>query len=188
MARHRTIDETTILDAAERVIVENGAANLTLDAVANEAGISKGSVVRDYGSKKDLIRAIVGRRFGEYQSMLDEAADKQAHQGPQARIAAHMELAEVVLPEEQRLAANQLCSALANDKHLVEIVASHYRREIDAIRAPGAAPDAILAFLAVEGLKSLEFFGGHRWPEGERQELLKRIAALAEARAPVMSD
>lgn len=177
MARHRTIDEDAILDAAERVIVENGAANFTLDAVALDAGISKGSVVRDYGSKHDLIRAIVRRRFGEYQTMLDDAERAQDTEGPQARIAAHIEVASVVLPEEKRVAAMQLCSSLANDSELTEIVVEHYRREIEAISAAGSG--ALLALLAVEGMKSLEFFGSHKWSDAERQRLLARITRLA---------
>lgn len=178
MARLRTIDENTILDAAERVIVENGAANLTLDAVAAAAGISKGSVVRDCGSKQDLIRAIVRRRFGEYQAMLDDAEQAQAEQGPKARLAAHITVAVVGLPAEQRVAAMQLCSSLSNDTALDGIVAEHYRREIAAISAAG--PGAILVFLAVEGMKSLEFFGNYKWSDEERELILAKITKLAE--------
>ena len=41
MGRRRTIDRNAILQAAERVVHRSGAARLTLDAVAAEAGISK---------------------------------------------------------------------------------------------------------------------------------------------------
>lgn len=179
MARHRTIEEDTILDAAERVIIENGAANFTLDAVAASAGISKGSVVRDYGTKQDLIRAIVRRRFNEYQAMLDEAGRAQPGHGAQARMAAHVQVAALPLPEEQRVAASQLCYSLANDKQLIDIISEHYRREIGAVTAPGDNSGALLAFLALEGLKSVELFGSHRWPEVERERLLGQIAKLA---------
>ena len=47
MARPRTIDLDRVLDAGERVVMRDGASNLTLDAVATEAGISKGSVLYD---------------------------------------------------------------------------------------------------------------------------------------------
>ena len=181
MARHRTIEEDTILDSAERVIIENGAANFTLDAVAACAGISKGSVVRDYGTKQDLIRAIVRRRFNEYQAMLDDAERAQPAQGPQARIAAHVELACLPLPEEQRVAASQLCYSLANDRQLTDIITAHYQREIEAVSAPGVNSGALLALLALEGIKSIELFGSHKWPDAERERLLARIAKLANS-------
>lgn len=181
MARHRTIDDNAILDAAERVIIENGAANLTLDAVAACAGISKGSVVRDCGTKQDLIRAIVRRRFSEYQTMLDEAERAQPSQGPQARIAAHVQVATLPLPEEKRVAASQLAYSLANDKQLIDIISEHFGREIDAVSAPGSNAGALLAFLALEGIKSIELFGSHKWPDAERKRLLARIAELASS-------
>ena len=53
MARPRVIKQDDILDAAEAVVVRCGAAHLTLDAVAVEAGISKASVSRILsGTKK----------------------------------------------------------------------------------------------------------------------------------------
>ena len=62
MGRHRVIDRDAMLDAAERVVVRDGAAKLSLDAVATEAGISKASVLYDYKTKHALIRALVERR------------------------------------------------------------------------------------------------------------------------------
>ena len=55
MGRKRAIDQQQVLDAAERVVGRDGAANLTVDAVAREAGVSKASVLYDYKSKQALI-------------------------------------------------------------------------------------------------------------------------------------
>ena len=55
MGRKRVIDQEQVLDAAQRVVARDGAARLTLDAVAEEAGISKASVIYDYKSKQALI-------------------------------------------------------------------------------------------------------------------------------------
>lgn len=58
MGRKKSIDQNHILDAAETVVARDGAARMTLDAVAQEAGISKGSVVYDHGSEQGLLRAM----------------------------------------------------------------------------------------------------------------------------------
>ena len=53
MGRKRTIEPDAVLDAAEQVVMRDGAARLTLDAVACAAGISKASVLYDYKTKPE---------------------------------------------------------------------------------------------------------------------------------------
>src|SRR5262245_1268620 len=50
-----------LLDAAEAVVARQGIASLTLDAVAAEAGMSKGGVLHDLPSKDRLVEAMVVR-------------------------------------------------------------------------------------------------------------------------------
>jgi AcrR family transcriptional regulator len=50
-----------VLDAAETVVVRQGIANLTLDAVAAEAGLSKGGLLHHFPSKDRLVEAMVAR-------------------------------------------------------------------------------------------------------------------------------
>ena len=50
-----------VLDAAEAVVVRSGIANLTLDAVAAEAGVSKGGLLHHYPSKDSLVEGMVVR-------------------------------------------------------------------------------------------------------------------------------
>ena len=61
MGRKRVISEHQVLDAAERVVVTKGAARLTIEAVASQAGISKATVLYYYKTKKALIQAVVDR-------------------------------------------------------------------------------------------------------------------------------
>lgn len=50
-----------LLNAAEQVVTRDGVSNLTLEAVAREAGVSKGGLLYHYPSKSALITAIVER-------------------------------------------------------------------------------------------------------------------------------
>ena len=54
-----------ILEAANEVLRKGGARALTIDAVAAEAGLSKGGVLHHYASKDALILALVGRKLTE---------------------------------------------------------------------------------------------------------------------------
>ncbi|MBB4197549.1 TetR family transcriptional regulator [Rhodoblastus sphagnicola] len=61
MGRNRTIDRDMVLDVAEQIVFRDGATALTFDAVAKAAGITKGGLQYCFGSKDDLIAAIVDR-------------------------------------------------------------------------------------------------------------------------------
>lgn len=61
MGRQRTIDRDKVLDAAENIVLNQGAAALTIDAVAKSMGISKGGVQYCFGNKDALIDAMFER-------------------------------------------------------------------------------------------------------------------------------
>lgn len=50
-----------LLNAAEQVVTRDGVSNLTLEAVAKQAGVSKGGLLYHYPSKSALVTAIVAR-------------------------------------------------------------------------------------------------------------------------------
>jgi len=50
-----------LLDAAAKVVHRDGAQALTLDAVAQEAEVSKGGLLYHFKSKNDLVNAMVER-------------------------------------------------------------------------------------------------------------------------------
>lgn len=52
-----------LLEAAQRVFVRDGYAGTTIDAVAEDAGFSKGVVYSQFGSKADLFLALVEQRI-----------------------------------------------------------------------------------------------------------------------------
>ena len=61
---------TALLDAALTVVRRDGAAALTLDAVAAEAGVSKGGVLYHFGSKRALIDGLLERWLDEFGARL----------------------------------------------------------------------------------------------------------------------
>jgi AcrR family transcriptional regulator len=54
-----------VLGAARRVFLERGYAGATLEAIAEEAGFSKGVVYSQFGSKADLFFELLERRISE---------------------------------------------------------------------------------------------------------------------------
>lgn len=181
MSRPRVIEQDKILDAAESVVVRDGAARLTLDAVAIAAGISKASVIYDFKSKQALIKAVIDRRFAEENDKVCAATEKLGPI-PNARIHGRIAAAKSTQHRDTPAVAVNLCAALSQDATLQETMQAYFRQEISTILQTSSNPrGAFLAFLAVEGLMVLEYLGLHSWPEPARSEILREIDAFVEA-------
>lgn len=179
MGRKRTIDRGSLLDAAERVVQRDGTARLTLEAVAAEAGISKASVLYDYKTKPALMRAMVERRISAEEARIAEVRAAFADQ-PDAAIRTHIAVADEAEATEGEI---ELClsSALAQDRDLREPIHNKYVDYLEEIRAGSQKPrGALLAFLALGGLKVMERFGIHRFPPEERMRVLQEINWLVD--------
>ena len=59
-----------VLDAAARVVQQTGAGHLTIDAVAQEAGLSKGGVLYHFPNKRALLEGMLSSLI----SSIDERA------------------------------------------------------------------------------------------------------------------
>src|SRR5215210_240844 len=62
---------SALLDAATAVIRREGATALTLDAVAAQAGVSKGGVLYHFATKRALIDGLITRWLDDFAAQLD---------------------------------------------------------------------------------------------------------------------
>jgi AcrR family transcriptional regulator len=65
-ARNRLL----IVDAAERLIAERGVENVSMEAIAAEAGVGKGTLFRRFGDRGGLMHALIDTRERELQEEL----------------------------------------------------------------------------------------------------------------------
>jgi AcrR family transcriptional regulator len=63
-ARNREL----LMCAAQRLVADHGVDGVTMDAVATEAGVGKGTVFRRFGSREGLMAAMVDLREREWQA------------------------------------------------------------------------------------------------------------------------
>ena len=184
MARPRLIEQDDILDAAENVVLREGAARLTLDAVAIEAGISKASVIYDFKTKQALIKAVIERRVEEEEARI-EAANAATRPGPDRQMKARIRAARDSRADRaQASVAIHLCAALAQDDDLLCAVQRSHLKQIEAVIADSDDPRrARLAFFALEGVRFLEMLGILQWPKGDRSEILRDIETMLDGPA-----
>jgi AcrR family transcriptional regulator len=63
-----------ILDACERLFSERGVENVSMDDIAAEAGVGKGTLFRRFGDRAGLARAVIGERDRLFQEELIRGA------------------------------------------------------------------------------------------------------------------
>jgi len=181
MGRKRVIDQQAVLDAAERVVGRDGAANLTIDAVAKEAGVNKASVLYDHKSKQALVEAVVDRAFerdNAHHAGIEERIDDPRDRAIRGRILAAAEPPA----EEFRAVALNLSAALALDAGLRGKMQDNQVRTIARIEETSHSPrGALLAYLALEGLKFLEHLDFHHFTREDRDRVLREINWLVTA-------
>ena len=177
-----------ILDAAETVALASGAVHLTLDAVAERAGVSKGGLLYNFPSKEALLQAMVDRnmrRLGQ-----DHAA-ALAHfppvPGRELMAFVHM-TAQKSMCCEKRLGGS-LLAACANNPRLLEPVHRFHRWRLEMIDA--AARDglpferAAIASLALDGLCLLEMLGLSPFSPEQRARILEDLQRFIDELAAV---
>lgn len=64
-AQRQEATRARLLDAAEKLFGDRGIHQTSLDGIAAEAGLTKGAIYANFGSKKDLIATILERKLAE---------------------------------------------------------------------------------------------------------------------------
>ncbi|MBJ2153146.1 TetR/AcrR family transcriptional regulator [Paracoccus sp. IB05] len=104
MGRKPTISRDRLLDLAEEIVRHGGGAALTIGALAQAAGISKGGVQYSFASKDTLVRALIDRWTSQFDALLGDepgadpvsfvrhyiAVTRQSQQAMNAKMAALM--------------------------------------------------------------------------------------------------
>ena len=127
--------QTQIIDAAIRCFQHKGFQNTTVDDIAAEFGLSKGSIYCHYASKKDILVAVfhhlISRLFEGYEAVIlsDAAAREKLIQAAKVFIDRLLKEYEVYRP------LMVLWSAAYEDPALREISAELYRKGDEVIQS-----------------------------------------------------
>lgn len=157
MSGHRPSSRDRILAAAAELADVVGPGNISLEAVAQRAGISKGGLLYNFPSKAKLMQALVEQYLREFEQAL---AAKSADKGASSvnSLAAYIELSAEECQQNQPSAAGVL-AALAEDPDFLNPVRDFKRNLLDRLKAEN--PDTarlLVAYLVIEGLRSMKLF------------------------------
>ena len=178
--RGRPSSRERILRAASELVREVGASNLSLDAVAERAGISKGGLLYNFPTKVELLRAIVAAHVERLEAQVAEAQKRHAG-SPNALIHAVIESSCLAGGAGKPVKPTGILAAIAQDPQLLDPVREHMRRLMQEIRRTSRRPDrAIIALLALEGLRTHDLFEFGALKAEERDGLLASLAGFVE--------
>lgn len=173
-----------ILEAAAEVARAEGAANLSLDAVAAKAGVSKGGLLYHFPTKAALMRASVEFFIDDFEVRLEAATSSGT---PLLRALVELTLEEY---REPKPGAASLAAAIAENPDFLRPVKDFQRRLLKRLLAGSPEPaQALIVYLALEGLRSQQFFETEL--DEEEAELARRAlldCCLKFSPAPASED
>jgi AcrR family transcriptional regulator len=174
-ARYARIDLDAILDAALSLAAAEGAARVTLDAVATRAGVSKGGLLYRFPSKEALLIGMIDR----LNAVFDEAVVEAKAHGAPSLLAAYVEAA-LTDDDDHDAALASLLAVAAERPHLIERFRAPQKARLDAILAEGAAlEDAAFVILAADGLWLSGLIGFSPFDAGQIAAIKTKLRALA---------
>ena len=178
MARKDT--KQRILEAAGRVVLERGPSALTLDAVAEEAGLSKGGVLYHFATKEALQRAMVEQLVEVTETRLASHREQESGAGAWVRgyLAACLKDAGAGAAERDRMEIAILAAA-AMDPALLEPLREQESAWGEQLRADGLDPVVgLIVRLAADGLWLNGILGLPVLDVKERAAVSERLEAM----------
>jgi AcrR family transcriptional regulator len=166
------------LNAAEQVVARDGVSNLTLDAAAREAGVSKGGLLYHFPSKSALVIAVVERLATRCESKHAEALNAE-DPGPGAFTRAYLRARLQPREPQETLIQTALLAAAGTDPQYLDPFRQRLTHWQTRLESDGIDPAiACIVRLAIDGL-CLGQVLGMPVPDGElRQRVQDKLIEM----------
>lgn len=166
-----------ILAAATAVAHEVGPAHLSLDAVAAEAGVSKGGLLYHFPTKQALLVAIIETQLATVERAIEAATRPPGQPNGAARALIEAFRAMMLCKGDPPAG---VFAALAENPALIEPVRAHNCRTVERLKKSADPECALIAFYAIEGMRALHLFQADPLDPIERDRVLDAITGLLD--------
>jgi AcrR family transcriptional regulator len=183
-AGRRSEAKERILDAAEQILLKQGPSALVLDAVARDAGVSKGGLLYHFPSKDALVVGLIDRMLDNFDWVQNELAQRdpqRAGRWTRAYLAS-------TVTEEGKPADNSaqlmagILAAIGNEPQRLDIVRQRFAKWHRRLAADGIdVTRSTVVRLAADGLWLSALLG---LPVPEPRAYARVVAALEELTQP----
>ena len=180
LASNVTPARERILEAAERVVGDVGAARMTLEGVAQAAGVSKGGLLYHFPTKEALLGALAKRYVEGMVDCVEQAKGTSGANDLRACIVGILD------PQQQQRAKVRgmgaaLFAAAANDLTLLEGIReriAHFMRQLEDSNVDFAR--AAIVTLAIDGLIMRESLRISSFTDEQRQRVVEQLLQIAD--------
>ena len=166
-----------LLEVAAKLSLEKGPASVTLDAVSQAAGVSKGGLLHHFPNKLSLLDGL----FADLTEKLDRALADWMREDPHPRGRFTRAYVAVFFQPEGLQDGDQwkvLTVALISEPHLRERWRQWMERHLAENVGTDSFPDAALVRYAVDGLWLADLLGTPVMDAEARAAMLLRLMAL----------
>jgi len=172
-----------ILAAAEELARVAGPGNLSLDAVAARAGVSKGGLLYHFPTKAKLLEALVEQFLASFDETLRDRETASAG-APDSLVRAYL---DILVGEHlcHQPPPSGLLAALGEDPNFLAPVRRFDRRLLDRMKANASDPVmALIVYLTLHGIKSMQLLNIETIDGEEFDSVIARLRDLVGAKSP----
>ena len=189
MSQRRTALETRqlLFEACSRILRREGLTNLTLDAVSEEAGLSKGGLLYHFPTKESLIEGLFEYHNDKFETRLQILAEEEGDEpGAWLRAYARASIEQITDSDNAGLYASLFAAEekYASAHQAMRRKYVDWQRRIEASRLDPTW--ATLVRFAVDGLWFAEMHKYAPPDEARRQKIIELILSLT--RGPLRDD
>ncbi|NEQ18942.1 MAG: TetR/AcrR family transcriptional regulator [Microcoleus sp. SIO2G3] len=158
-SKSRSTTRDALLQAASQVVIDKGVEALTLDAVAQQAGVSKGGLLYHFPNKDALMTGMVEQLIRDFEAVLQlEFEQDDAPGAPGQWVRAYIR-ATLRFSKQSLALIARLTSIAADSPNLLEAAKVYDQQWRQRIETSGIDPTkATIILLATDGLWLSEVF------------------------------
>lgn len=186
MTEHKksALTRAKLVQAAYQIVLSEGINQLTLEAVAYAAGVSKGGLLYHFPSKEALIEGMLDQYLDRFEQRLQSKQQDENSLQKLAWVRAYIRATFEPDPQENALSAS-LLAAVAINPELLKPMQARYDMWQKQFESSGEDPAlATVIRLALDGLWVAEMFGLAAPQDDLRARVLAKLLELAKEKDP----
>jgi AcrR family transcriptional regulator len=173
-----------ILDAANRIVQEQGVERLTLELTAQEAGISKGGLLYHFPNKEALIKGMIQYYLDRFTRDFNAAAESEGPAAPGRWTRSYLYTTYNENQATPRMSSGLLAAVAVNPALLIPMQQT-FAAWVRLLEQDGVDPTlAMIVRLAADGLWMVDLFGLAPPDPQQREKLLQGLSRMIEQDIP----
>jgi AcrR family transcriptional regulator len=180
--RSQSTTKESLLNAAGEVVLRFGADALTLDAVAKEAGVSKGGLLYHFPNKEALLTGMVANLIAQFEQLLEIELTRQGDRTTKGAWLRAYIRAQDLFDRENAAIQSGLLAAVSKDSRLLQPLRDAYQKwQQDAFNCGIAPVKAGIILLAMDGLSLNILLGTNCVSDQERSRIVEELIRMTYA-------